>query len=99
MVFISICFMFSVFFCLLRIFTASLVIILIFGLKIGQPFLQIFLLHVCCGLVVRYVDMIANPEVADVFRKRAKVGHHPNFICLRKSFLLVLFLIFFYNLL
>jgi hypothetical protein len=37
--------------------------------------------------------MIANPEVADVFRKRAKVGHHPNFICLRKSFLLVLFLI------
>lgn len=23
----------------------------------------------------RYVDMIANPEVADIFRKRAKVGH------------------------
>lgn len=25
--------------------------------------------------LTRYVDMIANPEVADVFRKRAKVGY------------------------
>ena len=24
----------------------------------------------------RYVDMIANPEVADIFRKRAKVGRY-----------------------
>lgn len=24
----------------------------------------------------RYVDMIANPEVADIFRKRAKVKFH-----------------------
>lgn len=23
----------------------------------------------------RYIDMIANPEVADTFRKRAKVGY------------------------
>ena len=26
-------------------------------------------------LIFRYVDMIANPDVADVFRKRAKVNH------------------------
>ena len=32
--------------------------------------------RVCvCVCVCRYVDLIVNPEVADVFRKRAKVSH------------------------
>lgn len=34
--------------------------------------------------------MIANPEVADVFRKRAKVVLLPNFIFLRKSLIFIL---------
>ena len=30
-------------------------------------------IHIFQNTYVRYIDMIANPEVADVFRTRAKV--------------------------
>lgn len=34
-------------------------------------------MSVCILSMFRYVDMIANPEVADIFRNRAKVSHLP----------------------
>ena len=63
--------------------------VLSFGLTFSSQFLvllenllnlQLAILVFKClfiFVVVRYVDMIANPEVADVFRKRAKVVHLP----------------------
>lgn len=41
--------------------------------------------------------MIANPDVADVFRKRAKVVHVPNFLISFKSLKSMLFNCFSFN--
>lgn len=45
-------------------------------------------------LVARYVDMIANPEVADVFRKRAKVVHLLTLFSLTQMFAVLCMLFF-----
>lgn len=45
-------------------------------------------------MFVRYVDMIANPEVADVFRNRAKVFQLPNLFSLLQMFVAQFFLFF-----